>query len=126
MAENYRKQRSVINRAVLIEGLLLLTISLVSLVESVRLITYKNPRVIYDLLGPGYYLLFVSMGLFITSVVYVFHHVRKGHPTADEKTSREMRGRLIPAFSRCMRTLSHSYGYHWIRNSHFRLFYAHV
>ena len=82
-------------RGVLIEGLLLVAISFVSLVESIRLIIYKNPHVIYDLLGPGYYLLLPSIGLLFTSIIYVYHPLGRGQPIAEKETSKEMRIRLI-------------------------------
>ncbi len=75
--------------------------SLVSLAESIRVIIYKNPQVLYDLLGPGYYLLFLSIGLFVTGVVYIYYHSKAHESTATEKAPREMKIRLIASFLVC-------------------------
>lgn len=85
----------MINRQVLIEGFLLVAISFVSLVESIRLIIYKNPHVIYDVIGPGYYLLFLSIGLLFTSIIYVYRHLGRGETIVEKETSKETRIRLI-------------------------------
>lgn len=90
-----------VNRRVWIEGLLLVAISLVILAESLRLILYKDPQVIFDLLGPGYYVLLVSIGMLVTGVIYIYHHLGKEQSIAKEKTSKEMRIRLIGSFVVC-------------------------
>jgi putative tricarboxylic transport membrane protein len=84
-----------VNRRVWIEGLFLLTIGLVSSVESLRIISHKNPHVIYDPLGPGYYLLVLSIGMLLTGVIHIYYYLRKGQSIAEEKTTKEMKIRLI-------------------------------
>ena len=83
----------MVNRRLWIEGLLLLAISFVSIFESIRLIIYKNPQIIYDLLGPGYYLLFLSIALLIVSIFYIYFG--KQQPIEKQDTSKKMRIRLI-------------------------------
>ncbi len=88
-------------RRVWVEGLSLVALSLVSLVDSLRLIFYTDPTILYDPLGPGYYLLFVSIGLSATGVIYIYHHLRKGQSISKKETSKEMRIRLIASFVVC-------------------------
>jgi len=92
----------MLNRKIWIVGLLLVAFSLVSLAESLRLIFYKDPRIIFDVLGPGYYLLLLSIGLLVTAVVYIYQHLRKRESVAKEKTSKEMRIRLMGSIVVCV------------------------
>lgn len=87
-------------RRVWIEGLLLIAISIVSLIESLRLIIYKDPQTLYDVLGPGYYLLLISLGLMVTGIAYIIAHLIKLPPSIEkEEVSREMRFRLWGSFA---------------------------
>ncbi len=89
----------MVSRRIWIEGSLLLVISVVSLFESLRLIIYKNPRIQFDPIGPGYYILLVSLGFLVTSLIYIRHHLKEAQPKAKEHTSREMRIRLFGSFA---------------------------
>ncbi len=91
----------MVKRRVWIEGLILVGISLVSVAESLRLIYYKDPQMMMDWLGPGYYLLLMSIGMLVTGVIHIYHHLRKGQTIAKEKTSKEMTIRLITSFVAC-------------------------
>jgi hypothetical protein len=64
-------------RKVLIEGILLLAFSLVAMSEALRLIISKDPLVLYDPLGPGYYILVLSFGLFLAAIVHVAINYKK-------------------------------------------------
>jgi hypothetical protein len=64
-------------RRVLIEGILLLAFSLVAMSEALRLIISKDPLVLYDPLGPGYYILVLSFGLFVAAIVHVAVNYKK-------------------------------------------------
>ena len=66
----------IVNRSVWIEGLILVAIGLLSLAESFRLIFSRDPTPLQDLLGPGYYVLGVSIGMLVTGVIYIYHHSR--------------------------------------------------
>lgn len=91
---------ATVNRGVWVEGLLLVAISLVSLAESIRLVLYRDPQMLVDWLGPGYYLLAMSIGMLITGVIHIYHH-RKEQAIAKEKTNKGMRVRLIGSFAAC-------------------------
>lgn len=82
-------------RRVFIEGVLLLAIGLVGMAEGLRLTFYKDPSVLYDLLGPGLYVFVVSLGLMATGIVYL--SINYGKVLSVEKVvgDREMRIRLI-------------------------------
>jgi putative tricarboxylic transport membrane protein len=83
-------------RTVLIEGLLLLVIGLVSMVEGLRLIIYKNPEILYDVLGPGFYVLGISILLMVTGIVYLFINYRKVPSMGKAlETNKKMRIRMM-------------------------------
>lgn len=85
-----------INRKALIESTLVIALGFVAMVEGLRLIIYKDPYVLYDPIGPGYYILALSVGLLIVGVVHFGANCRRGrvieHGTA---TSREMKTQLF-------------------------------
>ena len=92
--------RTMVNKGVWIEGLLLTAISVVGVAESIRLVLYNDPRLLSDWLGPGYYLLAISLGLMTTGVAYIYKN-RTTPPAARQATNREGRNRLIAAFATC-------------------------
>jgi len=47
-------------RAALLEGIFLLAISVAGIFEGYRLIINRDPQTVLDMLGPGYYVLFIS------------------------------------------------------------------
>lgn len=86
-------------RKVWIDGLLFIAIGITSLIESFRLILYKDPHTLFDLLGPGYYLLIVSLSLMVTGIFYIFVNRRKLPGIKKETVSKGMRFRLIGSFA---------------------------
>jgi hypothetical protein len=58
-------------RQVLIEGSLLLLIGLVSFAEGFRLISGRNPQDGYDILGPGFYLVVLSIPLIAVALMHI-------------------------------------------------------
>ncbi len=87
-------------RAKWIEGVFLIAISIFSITESVRLMLSRDPTILYDTLGPGSYLLFVSIGLLISSLMYISKHLIKEGPEVAERaeTTGRMRLRVITSF----------------------------
>ena len=77
------------NRKVLIEVLLIVVLSLLTMAEGLRLIIFKDPYILYDPLGPGSYILVLSFGLLAVGIVYFITNSRKpsfaGRITANEK-----------------------------------------
>ncbi len=55
----------------LIETILLLIIGVGATAEGTRLIIYKDPHTLYDVIGPGYYIFVLSFGLIATGIWHV-------------------------------------------------------
>ena len=83
------------NRIVIIEGILLLVIGLLSMAEGLRLSIYKDPHVLYDLLGPGLYVILLGIGLLTTGVVYFIVNYRRFLIIEKVAVSKEMRIRMF-------------------------------
>jgi putative tricarboxylic transport membrane protein len=66
-----------INRKPLVEASILIAFGLVAMIEGLRLIIDKDPYVFYDPVGPGFYVLALSVGLLIVGVVHLVAHSRK-------------------------------------------------
>ena len=86
------------NRKVLIEGTLILFVGLASMVEGLRLILHKDPHVLYDPLGPGFYVLALSIGLMAAGIVHFIVDYRKVRRIDNVSVSKEMRIRLLGSF----------------------------
>ncbi len=66
------------SRTQLIEGALVLIIGLIAALEGIRLaIQPKAPWMIYDAVGPGLYLLALSIGLLIVGIAHIISQYRK-------------------------------------------------
>jgi putative tricarboxylic transport membrane protein len=88
-----------VKRKIWIEGLILIGISIVSLIESLRLIYSEDPQTMYDALGPGYYLLLMSVGMMVTSIAYLIAHLLKLPKSVEtEQVSKEMKFRFWGSF----------------------------
>jgi hypothetical protein len=83
------------NRKVLLEGLFLLIISFVALAESVHLVYDIDPHAVYDTLGPGYYILFLSIALMVTGALHIVVNYKKGVARAKVEVDRTLRKRMI-------------------------------
>jgi hypothetical protein len=64
-------------RTIIIETLALWCIGVVGTIEASRLILFKNPNVLYDTLGPGWFILLVSVALMIVGVCHFFTNREK-------------------------------------------------
>ena len=65
------------NIGVWIEGTLILGVSLVAIAEALRLILHRDPYILYDPLGPGVYVLVLSLGLMAAGVVHLIGNCRR-------------------------------------------------
>ncbi|TRZ51588.1 hypothetical protein D4S03_04930 [bacterium] len=83
------------NRTVLIEGTFLFIISIVSIVEGIRLVIYKDPNTLFDPIGPGLYVLIISILLMVTSFTYFIGNYKKNIDTKKDATNNEMVQRVI-------------------------------
>ena len=80
-------------RTLWIEGLLFLVVSIATMAEGLRLVLYKNPKTLHDVLGPGYYILVLGIGMMATGVVYVIGNYKRlpGFEKAAVPTGKRMR-----------------------------------
>jgi putative tricarboxylic transport membrane protein len=83
------------NLKALIEGTLVLVFGLVAMLEGLRLITRKDPYVLYDPLGPGVYILVLSLGLMAVSVFHFVANHRKSPGKGKVAASKKMRIQLF-------------------------------
>ena len=83
------------NLKILIEGILVLVFSLVTLVEGLRLIIYKDPHMLYDPLGPGFYILVLSLGLLAVGIVHLIANYRKPAGARKGAASKKRRVQLF-------------------------------
>ena len=93
------------NITVLIEGVLLLVLSLAGIAEGLRLVIYKDPYTLYDPLGPGLYAIAISIGLMTLGVVHLIVNYRKLPPTAMvpvESVDKRMRIRMMSTVVTCV------------------------
>ncbi len=79
----------------LIQGMLLLAIGLVSVIEGLRLILYKDPVILYDVLGPGDYILVLGLALITTAFIHIIVNYIKPIKEKVEIVSKKMRLRMI-------------------------------
>ena len=86
----------MLKRTVLIEALILWGIGIVSMIEALRLILYKDPNVLYDVFGPGSFVLLVSIALITIGVCHFFVGHKK---SSDGKTIVADRETIIPVVS---------------------------
>ena len=82
-------------RTVLIEGMMMLVLSFVGLGEAIRLISDIDPHTVYDALGPGYYILFLSLALTATGATHLIVHYRKGVAAEKVVVDKAMRIKMI-------------------------------
>ena len=87
---------------VLIEGILLGVIGLISIIEGVRLIIFKNPVISYDPVGPSFYVLLFGLGLMIIGALYIMINYRKPLSAKRMVVDKEMRIRLISSVAACV------------------------
>ena len=90
----------MVNRIALTESILLGALSLLGLVEGIRLIFDKDPMVVYDVLGPGFFVLLVSLGVMITGSFHLIANLRKPQ-VKKEGAERPLRNRMIQTVLAC-------------------------
>ena len=95
------KEASAGKMGVLVEGILLIALSLVAMAEGLRLVIYKEPNTLYDPLGPGYYALAVSVCLLAVSVIYLVTHFRKPPQVEMVPVDRRMKVKLVSTVATC-------------------------
>ena len=83
LSNGVKVRTKVVNRKTLIETMIMAAFGLVTMVEALRLIIYKDPYVLYDPIGPGFYVLALSVGVLSVGVVHFAANYRKGSIVAD-------------------------------------------
>lgn len=86
---------------VLVEALILIVISLIGLAEGSRLTLFKAPHIQYDILGPGPYVLIISIGIMIVGILHLIINFRKLITLDKVITSKEMRMRMMSMVAVC-------------------------
>jgi putative tricarboxylic transport membrane protein len=83
------------NRKVLIEGMLVIAFSLITMAEALRLIIYKDPYILYDPFGPGSYVLALGIGMMIVGIVHLLFNFKKLPDFGKVKINREIKMQLL-------------------------------
>ena len=94
--------RSILNRQVMIEGLVVFGLGILSIIEGIRLTVMERIQM-YDVLGPGNYNIGVGILLIIVSLVYLasFRQERKDKKETDEADiqKNQFRKKMIAMFA---------------------------
>ena len=69
--------------------------------EGYRLVIYKDPHIFYDPLGPGLYVMAVSIGLMVIGVLHLVYNYRKLSAVEEVPVDRKMRIRMISSILTC-------------------------
>jgi len=86
----------------IIEGLTLSIISLGSIVEGVRLVISRDPRLVSDILGPGPYIICLGVVLLVATAIYILRHNGKEYPQhvsahSGRRWRKVFNGKQVPA-----------------------------
>jgi putative tricarboxylic transport membrane protein len=65
------------NKTPLVEGLVFVAVGVIALIEGLRIAGEVNPTAVIDLLGPADYIIFASIGLIVTGLLYIVTNYRK-------------------------------------------------
>lgn len=74
---------------VMTEGLLLFLIGVGGIAEGYRLVVFKDPQTLYDVLGPGYYIVVVSLAMVATAIAHLAIHLKDPETTAGKVDKKE-------------------------------------
>jgi hypothetical protein len=66
-----------VKRTILIEALVFWCIGILAMIEALRLLVFKDPHVLYDVLGPGYFVLLISIAILMTGTFYFLGNYKK-------------------------------------------------
>jgi hypothetical protein len=89
------EEENDMKRRVLIEAMLVLVMSIIAIIEGLRLHFFKDPLTLYDFVGPGLYVFALSIGLLITGSLYLFLNYREGPKVEEVKIDKTLRRRMI-------------------------------
>ena len=95
------RKEMVLNKKVLGEVLFISVMGIITVVEAFRLIFIKDPAAIYDRIGPGPYLLVVSMMFIGGGIVHLVTNWRKSLGDQKAVVDRALRRKLISTIVNC-------------------------
>jgi hypothetical protein len=95
------RKEMVLNKKVLGEVLFISVMGIVTVVEAFRLIFIKDPGAIYDRIGPGPYLLVVSMMFIGGGIVHLVTNWRKSLGDQKVVVDRALRRKLMSTIVNC-------------------------
>jgi hypothetical protein len=90
-----------LNKKVLGEVLFILVMGIITMAEGLKLISIKDPAAIYDPIGPGLYLLVVSMMFIGGGIVHLVTNWRKSIGDQRVVVDKELRRKLISTIVNC-------------------------
>jgi hypothetical protein len=82
-------------RRLIIEGLVFITLGFVGFIEGIRITVDRDPRKLYDLLGPGWYMAILGLAMIIVGLIYVLKNYRKSTLAKKMPAEKAMRGRML-------------------------------
>jgi hypothetical protein len=88
--------------AILTEGALLVVVSLVGLTEGLRLVIYKDPYILYDPLGPGFYIIAISIGLMVIGIIHLLSRSKELLQLEGMPVDKKMRIRMMSTVVACI------------------------
>jgi hypothetical protein len=88
--------------AILTEGALLVVVSLVGLTEGLRLVIYKDPYILYDPLGPGFYIVAISIGLMVIGIIHLLSRSKELLQLEGMPVDKKMRIRMMSTVVACI------------------------
>jgi hypothetical protein len=86
---------------VLVEGLFFLVLSFVGIAEGCRLIIRKDPTLFYDPLGPGFYIILISVGIMMIGILHLALNYRKLPKVEKIPVDKKMRLRMMSTIGTC-------------------------
>jgi hypothetical protein len=87
---------------ILTEGTLLVVVSLVGLTEGLRLVIYKDPYILYDPLGPGLYIIAISIGLMAMGIVHLLGRSKELLQVEGMPVVKRMRIKMMSTVAVCV------------------------
>ncbi len=82
------------NRRVLTEGTLFLMLSILSMAEGIRMIMEKDTVRTPEAFGPGHYILFIGIVLFIVALTHIVLHAREARSISHGETNIGMKKKV--------------------------------
>jgi hypothetical protein len=88
--------------AILTERALPVVVSLVGLTEGLRLVIYKDPYILYDPLGPGFYIIAISIGLMAIGIAHLLGRSKGFLQVEGMPVDKRMRIKMMSTVAACV------------------------